>query len=744
MMVLMTMTMAEQRVPVKHLQGPPLDFPQHRLPDPIQASMTSQSSMFPIVFTHDTSRQLWTFKTDFPVDSTQLLRVSLVAKDMEFLRQLKLTFVDASGTRVPVSDPIDGFFGWSTNRAGAALTWQIDQMLKKGTWTLSIESALPDSHRDTGRPSLAAIVENRGPYATMTQLASYKALRVGKEIGLLAQLVNEDEHKQRLVNLGLATMDGDEISTQHMSRKIRPLAPSMEVFKTYLGLSDSDNLNMQSNVVVQLPDGTEQMLPMHDDGLHMDMTANDGILGATFRAIQAGIHVAKFEMRLVSGGNVVFHRSQQHVFRVVDTEMQLDTATASLALQQSEESAEMLKIYLHLAANSDKSLVGRKFRAYAEVWAEGSKESSHEVPVAWISGMTHVERLEGTNGTQTSLVLPLEMSIKWLSRAQARLPLILRNVYVQDADSSVPLCEVDAIVIRHHRLFEQKATVPVSVMRQAIARQISTKFRFDVRKDNLSESMHFGLRPRENTSKFVREKRQLAKSNGVPNAGHRLVLVHGYCSSDTPYDTEDFTSYSIFLDTDQNRSNDEFALLLREFGTQFTSFSVVSHSQGGLASLHLYTFYWSTMDNSEHLLSGKLIANNDARLLQSVGSPYYGSSLAGGIAAIGDMIGFGCGKNTDLTHDGAELWLATIPKTTRDQMHFYTSQYKPSSWCVMVAQAVLKWPNDGTTEKGYSELEGAHFVNHVESQCHVENMKYPPQCRDEPRSKEMNAKAARS
>lgn len=737
-------TSAADIVPVKHLQGPPQDFSRHELPDPLQASMSSHSAMFPVVFERDTEQtDVWAFHSDLPVDSTHLLRLSLIAKEMKFLKQIKMTFKNPSGQVVAAEEPVEGFFGWTDHKSGAALTWQIDMaMLTQGTWKLRIESALPDTHADTGRPSVMAVLENGSPYMALTQLASYKNLRVGQDIGLLVQLMNEDEHNARLLNLGLATKEGDQLTFQAASKKIRPFVPTTQSFKSYLGLSASDAFRMEASVSLQRPDGSELVSAMHDDGMHMDKASNDGILGASFKADQPGVYVATIDMKAITDNGVTFHRSQHHVFRVVDIDLKLNTKTASLALQENEESAEMLKINLHLDS-SDKSLVGRKFRAYAEVWATGSDKSSDAVPVAWIGGMSNVERLS-TSEQGEHLVLPLEMSMKWISRAEAKLPLVLRNVYLQDADSSVPLCEAEEIQIQIHRLHERNTEVPASVMQQMVQQKISTKFSFNAQRDSLSEVMYFGLRPRENSFEVVREKRKQAQSSGTPNAGHRLVLVHGYCSSDTPFDTEDFTSYSIFLDLESNRSNDEFALLLREFGTQFTSFSTAVHSQGGAVALHLYTFYWSAMDNSEHLVNGKLVTSEESRLIQSVGSPYHGSSLAGGLAAIGDLIGFGCGKNTDLTHDGAELWLATIPQASRNQVYYYTSQYKKWSWCIMLAQAVLKWPNDGTTEKKYSGLDGGHFVHHAEGQCHSDNMKYEPQCREEPRSKEINAKASRS
>jgi len=91
--------------------------------------------------------------------------------------------------------------------------------------------------------------------------------------------------------------------------------------------------------------------------------------------------------------------------------------------------------------------------------------------------------------------------------------------------------------------------------------------------------------------------------------------------------------------------------MLLEFGEQFPSFSIVSHSQGGLASLHLHAFYWSKLETA-----------SGGRLLQSVGSPYRGTALAGSLAGIGDVFGVGCGTHSEMTHDGAALWFTSIPK----------------------------------------------------------------------------------
>lgn len=61
----------------------------------------------------------------------------------------------------------------------------------------------------------------------------------------------------------------------------------------------------------------------------------------------------------------------------------------------------------------------------------------------------------------------------------------------------------------------------------------------------------------------------------------------------------------------------------------------------GMASLHLVAFYWTKAD----------VANNkERRVIQSVGTPYRGSGLAGCVAGIGNVVGIGCGSQSDLTY----------------------------------------------------------------------------------------------
>ena len=55
----------------------------------------------------------------------------------------------------------------------------------------------------------------------------------------------------------------------------------------------------------------------------------------------------------------------------------------------------------------------------------------------------------------------------------------------------------------------------------------------------------------------------------------KLILVHGYCAGQNEFPLSDFTNAVQFQDYNQVRSNDAFALKIRDFGNQFESFSIV-------------------------------------------------------------------------------------------------------------------------------------------------------------------------
>jgi len=138
------------------------------------------------------------------------------------------------------------------------------------------------------------------------------------------------------------------------------------------------------------------------------------------------------------------------------------------------------------------------------------------------------------------------------------------------------------------------------------------------------------------------------------------------------------------------------------------------------------------------------------RAIQTVGSPYRGCSLAGALADLGWLFGFGCGSNFDLSRDGASLWYSKIPKFVggpQSSVYYYTTRYTNNWWffsnCVTASNLILSKPNDGTCELKYAMLDNGNGQPTVEGWCHASNMKYPPQTSDPSRNKEMSMYAGR-
>jgi len=241
--------------------------------------------------------------------------------------------------------------------------------------------------------------------------------------------------------------------------------------------------------------------------------------------------------------------------------------------------------------------------------------------------------------------------------------------------------------------------------------------------------MMYGPRP----AKF----RKQTNSTDAAATG-KLMLVHGYCSGDV-WDGTHFTNAVKFEDYKASRSQDQFALRIKQFGESLglPSYGIVGHSQGGLASLHLKSYYWSGLDTAK-----------GERLIQSVGSPYKGCSLAGGLADLGGLFGVGCSSNSDLAPNGAQVWLAKVPKAPQDSVFYYTTQYD-DSWflapaCVTASGMVMHAPNDGTCEIKFSQPDkGGHNQGISKKFCHTNGMNYPPQTKDQARNAVMNSKAAR-
>jgi pimeloyl-ACP methyl ester carboxylesterase len=258
---------------------------------------------------------------------------------------------------------------------------------------------------------------------------------------------------------------------------------------------------------------------------------------------------------------------------------------------------------------------------------------------------------------------------------------------------------------------------------------------------NLPDSIPQNVRRRLQESDEDRQRRMqmgVLPEPELPEGGLRKlatvdkrILSHGWCSPTNPWSgtSLDDSNAITFLDSEANRSNDEFARGLRTFAANkgVTGCGIVAHSQGGLAALHLYTLYWSCLDYAN--------VNVGGRMIQSVGSPYQGTPLAGNLAALAELFGaVPCGYQNDLTTSGATNWLANIPSWARKQVHYYTTSFTENKgrgiydYCNIVTDPFLSNPDDGVVEKGRGQLSGANNEGHTTGYCHfAELMRDPSQ-----------------
>lgn len=402
------------------------------------------------------------------------------------------------------------------------------------------------------------------------------------------------------------------------------------------------------------------------------------------------------------GGDFLAKASGQHLAQVMvagtDRSGQALLRSAEHVVPVVDASVELLaprasaakrggnQLAIELPVASDKP--GQHYRAYAEVW--GRDAAGAPLPVAWIGGMV----------TPQDGKLALGFDQRWVQRAGARAPFELRNLRLEDPDHFITVADATRLSLR----------LPASAQKAAAG------------KIEIDEAMRMGPRPPAPS-----------QAKGV---GTRLLLVHGYCSGGV-WPASQFSNASTFLDANQNRSHDQFARLIKSFGATWNSFGVVAHSQGGAAALHLYNYYWSGLDYA-----------TGSRLIQSVGTPYKGTNLAGILATLGSWFGVGCGTNDNLSYSGASAWLAGISSSSRAKVNYYTTAFRTTNWwtndyCNFATDLVLSDPEDGTTEQVNGQLPSAINRGHTSGQCHTTGMRDPAQYHDSTRNATMNLNAAR-
>lgn len=433
-------------------------------------------------------------------------------------------------------------------------------------------------------------------------------------------------------------------------------------------------------------------MPLADDGLHGDGAPADGVFGALLPPLAPGHHVVRVTLAGTAPDGSPVLLTDQTILPIAAPSLALGAAATSRV------TADVLQIDVPVRLLDVPTTV----HASAEVW--GVDAAGDAVPVAWLSGMLDPQR--GANGPR--LTLPLHGA--WLDLADAGAPLHLRHVRVQHADSHVVLASRERMALRAERL---PPPLPLLGPGNQPPAPILTG----------------GLLPLAPPASAGSATGQYGPQGALERA---LLLTHGYCADGNPWPQAQFSGDLLILDDPEaNRSNDAFAQLLGQLGADVFSHGVVGHSQGGNASLHLLTFYWSGLDLAD-----------GGRRIQSVGSPYQGTPLAGAAAGVGQIFGAGCGENDDLSPNGAVLWLSTIPTWARAEVDYYTTEPTSGS-CNFLSNLFLPGADDGVVQVAAGQLPGANSMGNTVGWCHTTDMSQPAQYFDASRNALLDANAAR-
>lgn len=476
---------------------------------------------------------------------------------------------------------------------------------------------------------------------------------------------------------------GNEASDRSLMLQKRPLSNSIT----------------KAVATITTPNKQQLHVTLNDNGINGDKIAGDGQFSGQVPTSDVGVYISQVQVNGIRPDGIQFTRTSNDLYRIEAPAYRLTNTPAQL--KSVSRTSTLVSVPVEkIGATSSVYMA-------TEIW--GTNAQGKMQAAAWIGGVVSPT----TDAENTRLELAFDY--RWLQRKDLNAPYALRSVRLQTTDTNVPIAQLDNLPLH--------ASLSLSNVSNQLLRSIKEK----PAQGNdiaITQDMLMGNGPTLSLSDI-----------SLQGTGSKLLLVHGYCSGNV-WNTGNFTNSAEFQDYNQNRSHEAFALNILNFGSPYASYGIVAHSQGGAAAVHLYTRYWSGLD----FASG-------GRLIQSVGTPYRGTALAGSLAALGEIFGIGCGTNTDLTYTGAANWLSTIPSWARAEVDYYTTSFTDVWWrydyCHLGSDLLLDDPDDGTTEKWAGQLSGAVNKGHKTGWCHTTGMRDTAQYKDSSRNSSMNSRAAR-
>ena len=501
----------------KNLAGPASEFPSFTPPALETSGMHSRYHVLPLLTIED-SGQKWTHS--FPVDYCNIFAVTVFAQDP---KSFTLNFLSPNGAEVSANSVHDERIGYGAAGLHPCRTFLFnDPIPSVGEWSITVTT---DS---SSYPVNASLIASFYPSDLILQaFVPAENLIVGQTINIIALL---------------------------------PVTVGLEISNSTRSIATLEN----AITIIYLPDGSEKELKMKEGpsysirNIKRSMDATD--LYASFEATVAGIYKSLVRINGKLSDGTDFIRSLWYVFTVVHRSVEI-TGKVRGSLHTHDISQRDI-IDFNIDVHWDG--LDLSYRAFAQVWGTG--ENKEEVPVAWISSLVDVQRR--IDCLYNCHYIHMQLDSRWLKLANAKLPLTLKSVTLEELKAFITLSKSDTL--------------------EVTADDKLTKWLPSLKAENIEIDweMKEGYNPY-----------RVKKVDNITEGG-QLLLLHGYCAPSNGFLLDYFDDYLLFEDYEQNRLHDEYAKavvnFLNEKGT--TRFSVLGHSQGGAVALHLYTYYQTGLD----------------------------------------------------------------------------------------------------------------------------------------------------
>ena len=316
------------------------------------------------------------------------------------------------------------------------------------------------------------------------------------------------------------------------------------------------NMLRNATMTVTLPDGRKEEHVMYKE-------KTPGMMGGRFRPPMAGNYTVQLEVTGVDKeSGYEFARSLSSTLSVAAPSLNVTGSIFSDLYHHPVTGNEIILIQVEVKWDPQS---GDTYRGYAEVYATGKGGVS--VPVAWVGGLLQVKQ-----ASSSLYMLQFELDSRWLVLANATFPLTLHNLTFEEIDGFIEVVKVKQIL-------KVSASSPLIAQWRPMMKASEVDITYEMRN---------GYSP-------YRGKNYESKSSKSTAA---TVLVHGFCAPFPPFPSGQFTNPVVFEHLLESHTIHDFAKLLISFTANrgLQRFSIVAHSQGGMAALHMLTYFNTPLD----------------------------------------------------------------------------------------------------------------------------------------------------